>query len=241
MVGTGVTGLSWAELFLSYGHEVIAADPDPAAEERLHAALPGRDGLSFTADPAEAAAEADFVQENGPERSDAKDEIFAVLDRAAPAGAVLASSSSRFMPSRIQRACARRPERMLVGHPFNLPHLVPLVEVVPGEQTSPQAIEMAMWFYQELGKKPILVRQELPGHVANRLQAALWREASSLVHRGVVTIAEIDTAISHGPGLRWADLDDPRLTPELASDPRRRRSTNGRRPVRGVRRACGPR
>ncbi|MCP2341562.1 3-hydroxyacyl-CoA dehydrogenase NAD-binding domain-containing protein [Actinomadura rupiterrae] len=248
VVGTGVIGASWTALFLAHGHEVIATDPAPDAEERLRSALPDSARLTFTHDLAEAARSADFVQENGPERPEAKDEIFAVLDEHARAGVVLASSSSGLLPSRIQQACTRHPDRVLVGHPFNPPHLLPLVEVVPGTLTSEETVAAAMDLYTALGKRPIRLRAELPGHIANRLQAALWREAYSLVERGAATVADIDTAIANGPGLRWAllgpflnqhlsggpggiahvlehlgppmedwwaDLGDPRLTPEL--------------------------
>ncbi|MFJ3793179.1 3-hydroxyacyl-CoA dehydrogenase NAD-binding domain-containing protein [Kitasatospora sp. NPDC090091] len=207
VVGTGVIGASWTTLLLSYGHEVVASDPAPGAEERLRAAVTADQGrLSFTADLAEAVADADFVQENGPERPELKDEVFAVLDAAAPPGTILASSSSGLLPSRIQRACAAHPERVLVGHPFNPPHLIPLVEVVPGERTGEAAVEEAVDFYRSLGRRPVRLHRELPGHVANRLQAALWREAYSLVERGAASVADIDAAVAHGPGLRWALL-----------------------------------
>ncbi len=221
VVSTGVIGASWAAHFLARGLDVVATDPAPGAEERLRAdvaahwptleriglvegASPER--LTFTADPAAAVAEADFVQENGPEREDVKHALFAVLDAAARPDVVLASSSSGMLPSVIARGAVKHPERVLVGHPFNPPHLIPLVEVVPGEKTSDQAIERAMAFYTAVGKRPIRLRQELPGHVANRLQAALWQEAYSLVERGIASVADVDTAISQGPGLRWAVL-----------------------------------
>lgn len=221
VVSTGVIGASWAAYFLARGLDVVATDPAPDAEERLRADVAAhwpvleRNGLAdgasperltFTADPAEAVAEADFVQENGPEREDVKHALFAALDAAARPDVVLASSSSGLLPSVIARGAAAHPERVLVGHPFNPPHLIPLVEVVPGERTSTEAVERAMAFYAAVGKKPIRVHQELPGHVANRLQAALWQEAYSLVDRGVATVEDVDTAISHGPGLRWAVL-----------------------------------
>ncbi|GAA1392906.1 3-hydroxyacyl-CoA dehydrogenase NAD-binding domain-containing protein [Kitasatospora putterlickiae] len=219
VVGTGVIGASWTTLFLLHGHEVVAADPAPGAEERLRAAVAAdQRRLSFTSDLAEAVANADFVQENGPERADLKDELFTVLDAAAPPGTILASSSSGLPPSRIQRACTAHPERVLVGHPFNPPHLIPLVEVVPGERTDEAVVEEAMRFYRSLGRRPIRLRQELPGHVANRLQAALWREAYSLVERGAASVADIDAAIAHGPGLRWALLG-PFLNQHLSGGP----------------------
>ncbi|QYN39574.1 3-hydroxyacyl-CoA dehydrogenase [Pseudonocardia sp. DSM 110487] len=211
VVGTGVIGASWAALFLSHGLDVVATDPAPGAEERLRAdvaatGLAAHGRLSFVDDAATAAAGADFVQENGPERIDVKHDLFAAMDAAARPDVVLASSSSGLLPSVIATACSAHPERVLIGHPFNPPHLLPLVEVVPGERSGEAAVEAAIAFYTALGKKPIRLRHELPGHVANRLQAALWREAYSLIDRGVATVADIDTAIANGPGLRWALL-----------------------------------
>jgi carnitine 3-dehydrogenase len=221
VVSTGVIGASWAAHFLARGLDVVATDPAPGAEQRLRADVDAHwptlerlglvdgaspDRLTFTADPAKAVSDADFVQENGPEREDVKHALFAVLDTAARPDVVLASSSSGLLPSAIARGCPHHPERVVIGHPFNPPHLIPLVEVVPGEKTSDEAGEKAMAFYTAVGKRPIRLRQELPGHVANRLQAALWQEAYSLVERGVASVADIDTAISQGPGLRWAVL-----------------------------------
>jgi 3-hydroxyacyl-CoA dehydrogenase len=220
-VGTGVIGASWAAFFLARGLDVVATDPAPNAELRLRAEVAAHwptlirfglderaslDRLSFVGTTREAVSSADFVQESGPERQELKDALFAELDAAAPAHVVLASSSSGLLPSDIARACGAHPERVLVGHPFNPPHLIPLVEVVPGEQTSEAATSQAMEFYSSIGKIPIRLHMEVPGHVANRLQAALWREAYSLVERGVATVADIDAAIANGPGLRWAVL-----------------------------------
>jgi 3-hydroxyacyl-CoA dehydrogenase len=218
VVGTGVIGASWAAHFLAYGLDVTATDPAPGAGDRLRDAVqahraglcpvdgasPGR--LTFTADLVGAVAGADFVQENGPERQDLKRDLVRALDAATPVDTVIASSSSGLLPSDIQAACEQRPGRVLVGHPFNPPHLIPLVEVVGGERTTEDAIERAMRFYRDVGKRPIRIRRELPGHIANRLQAALWREAYSLVEQGAATVADIDTAIAYGPGLRWALL-----------------------------------
>ncbi|VVJ17895.1 3-hydroxyacyl-CoA dehydrogenase (EC [Amycolatopsis camponoti] len=206
VVGTGVIGASWAGLFLAHGHDVVATDPAPGAEERLRDALEDTDRLRFVADAGEAAAAADFVQENGPEREDVKHALFAVLDEAARPDVILASSSSGLLPSVIARGCPRHPERVVIGHPFNPPHLIPLVEVVPGRETAPEVVDRAVAFYTSLGKRPIRLSREVPGHVANRLQAALWQEAYSLVERGIATVADIDTAIAYGPGLRWAVL-----------------------------------
>jgi 3-hydroxyacyl-CoA dehydrogenase len=230
VVGTGVIGISWAAHFLAHGLDVVATDPAPGAEERLRAdvaaiwptvqpvAGASLERLSFTADAGAAAAGADFVQENGPEREDVKHRLFAVLDEAARPEVVLASSSSGLLPSVIARGAPRHPERVLIGHPFNPPHLIPLVEVVPGEKTAEEAVEAAITFYAAVGKKPIRLRQEVPGHIANRLQAALWQEAYSLVERGVATVADIDTAIANGPGLRWAVLG-PFLNQHLSGGP----------------------
>jgi hypothetical protein len=163
--------------------------------------------LQFVTDLADAVADADAdFQENGPEREDVKHALFAVLDEATRPDVILPSSSSGMLPTTIARGCPAHPGRVVIGHPFNPPHLIPLVEVVPGEQTSPETVDRAVAFYTAVRKGPIRLRQELPGHVANRLQAALWQEAYSLVERGVATVADIDTAISQGPGLRWAVL-----------------------------------
>jgi 3-hydroxyacyl-CoA dehydrogenase len=233
VVGTGVIGASWAAHFLAHGLDVTATDPAPGAEQRLRVDVAAHwpvlerlglaDGasperLSFSPDAAEAVAGADFVQENGPEREDVKHALFAVLDAAARPDVVLASSSSGLLPSAIARGCPHHPERLVIGHPFNPPHLIPLVEVVPGERTSAEAVDRAMAFYAAVGKRPIRLRQELPGHVANRLQAALWQEAYSLVERGVASVSDIDTAISQGPGLRWAVLG-PFLNQHLSGGP----------------------
>ena len=220
VVGTGVIGASWTACFLANGYDVAATDPAPGAETRLRKlvddywpslqrmglaehASPAR--LSFHDNVAAAVDDSVFVQENGPERMDIKRATLKEIDAAAPADTLIATSSSGIRISDIQDA-ASRPERVLLGHPFNPPHLIPLVEVAGGTQTSPQAIEQAMQFYSSIGKKPIHLRREVKGHIANRLQAALWREAFYLVEQGVASVSDIDTAIAHGPGLRWALL-----------------------------------
>jgi carnitine 3-dehydrogenase len=219
VVGCGVIGSSWAAYFLARGFDVTATDP-AGAEDRLRARIDrcwpalertglsegaSRERLVFAKDAARAVAGADFIQENGPERLDVKRELLAEMDAAAPAGTLIATSSSGIRVSDLQDA-ARRPERVLLGHPFNPPHLVPLVEVAGGRLTSAGAVQRALDFYAAIGKKPIHIRREMKGHVANRLQAALWREACYLVDQGVASVADIDTAIAHGPGLRWALL-----------------------------------
>ncbi len=195
-----------------------ATDPMPGAEDKLRKTVTGHwptmeklglaagaspDRLTFYPELEAALQGADFVQENGPEREDLKIELFRRMDAALPAHVVLASSSSGLLMSRVQAACAH-PGRVVLGHPFNPPHMIPLVEVIGGEQTSQQAVDTAMAFYAAIGKRPIHPRKEVKGHIANRLQAALWREAFHLVDQGVASVSDIDTAIAYGPGLRWA-------------------------------------
>ena len=146
-----------------------------------------------------------FIQENGPERVDVKRDLLAKISAAVPSDSLIATSSSGILISDIQDAAAY-PERVLLGHPFNPPHLIPLVEVFGGRQTSEDAIKKALRFYESIGKKPIRIRREVKGHVANRLQAALWREAFHLVEQGIASVEDVDTAIAQGPGLRWALL-----------------------------------
>ena len=217
IVGTGVIGASWAAQYLARGLDVVATDPAPNAEENLRKYVdeaweqltaiglsPGasRNRLSFTTNMKDALSEADLVQENGPERPDFKMKLFADMDDATPVDSIIASSSSGITPSVMQSKC-KHPERVLVGHPFNPPHIIPLVEVVGGTKTSPEAVQRAIAFYTSIGKKAILLHKELPGHVANRLQAALYREIMYLIQQGVLSVADADDAVSYGPGLRW--------------------------------------
>jgi carnitine 3-dehydrogenase len=160
------------------------------------------DRLKFTSDLTAALADADFVQENAPERPELKVKLFADIDDATPPDAIIASSSSGITMSVMQAKCLH-PERIVIGHPFNPPHVIPLVEVVGGSATSPETIRDAMAFYAAVGKKPILLKKELPGHVANRLQSALYREVVYLIGQGVLDVADADDAVSWGPGLRW--------------------------------------
>jgi len=217
IVGTGVIGGSWAAEFLSRGFDVVATDPVTNAELNLRkyidAAWPSlmalgldkgasRERLSFTPDLKEALRNADFVQENGPERKDFKIQLFADMDAATPPDSIIASSSSGLTMSVMQSAC-KHPERCVIGHPFNPPHMVPLVEVVGGAKTSVDAVQRTIEFYASIGKKPIHLRKEVVGHVANRLQAAIYREVVNLINLGVVDVADADTAVCWGPGLRW--------------------------------------
>jgi 3-hydroxyacyl-CoA dehydrogenase len=227
VVGAGAIGGSWAALAMAHGLDVHAADPAPGAQDRLEQTVHGylRE-LSPAGEPgqlrffgaAERAAEgADLVLEAGPEQAGVKRALFAALDRVTPPDVLLASSSSGLGPSAFQGDCSH-PERVVVTHPFNPPHLIPLVEVVGGASTGEAAIEAAMAVMTRLGRKPVRVRAELPGHVVNRLQAALWREAYYLVSRGVVSVADLDAAVASGPGLRWALLG-PIATQHLSGGP----------------------
>jgi carnitine 3-dehydrogenase len=230
VIGAGTIGASWAAYFLARGFAVGAYDPTPNGEafarrfidnawptlEKLKVVQAGADRkhFEFFKDPAAAVKGAEFVQESGPEREDLKIELFVTLDAALPPETVIATSSSGLLVSRVSAKC-KHPQRCVIGHPFNPPHLIPLVEVVGGKKTSPEAIYKAMRFYRDIGKHPIHIKKEVKGHVANRLQAALWREVIHLVNEDVVSVADADAAIAYGPGLRWA-LMGPSLIFHLA-------------------------
>lgn len=225
ILGTGTIGASWAAYFLARGLTVSAYDPAPGAEAALHAyiatAWPAltqlglaptadRTRITFHTDPIAAVQGAQWVQENGPERIDVKVALFEQVSAHLPPETIIASSSSTLLPTAMQARCTH-PERLLLGHPFNPPHLIPLVEVAGGERTSAAAMDQAMAFYKAIGKHPIRLNKEIAGHVSNRLQSAIWREAAYLVEQGVVNVADVDAAIAMGPGLRWA-LMGPILT-----------------------------
>ncbi|SOE87770.1 3-hydroxyacyl-CoA dehydrogenase [Burkholderia sp. YR290] len=218
IIGTGVIGASWAALFLAKGLHVVATDIAPNAEASLkkfvESAWPAltRLGLSpgasltnltFTPVLEQVLVGADLVQENGPERIDFKQKLYGQLDELLPADVIVASSSSGLTMSEIQKGAAAHPERCVIAHPFNPPHLIPLVEIVGGSKTSEATIQRAAEFYTAIGQRTVRVNKEMPGHVANRLQAALAREVYYLVAEGVVSAADVDTALCWGPGLRW--------------------------------------
>ena len=218
VVGTGVIGAGWAARCLARGLDVVASDPAPGAEEKLRAAVdnawpslsrlglwPGADQnrLRFEPDLAIAVAEADFVQESAPEREDLKRALHAEIDRHAAPDVVVGSSTSYLMPSRLQADCAR-PDRLVVGHPFNPVYLLPLVEVVGGERTDPEAIEAAKTIYGSFGMHPLHLKKEIDGFVADRLMEAVFRESLHLLDQDIATTGEIDDAIIYGFGLRWA-------------------------------------
>ena len=218
VIGTGAIGASWTTLFLSKGLDVIATDIAPDAEGKLRQFVeqawpameelglaPGADKgrLSFTPHLQEALQGVDLVQENGPERIDFKLSLYETIDAALPPDVPIVSSSSGLMMSDIQAGCKRHPERCVIGHPFNPPHLIPLVEIVGGQRTSEQTIQQVTEFFQALGKRTVRLHKEVPGHVANRLASALFREIVYLVSEGVISVKDADTAVCWGPGLRW--------------------------------------
>lgn len=220
VVGSGVIGCGWAVRALAAGAEVVAFDTDvEAARERLakmvEIAWPSlvRRGLAgnadrnawrVTGDLADAVGDADLVQENVPERTELKQSVLAEIDRLAPETALIGSSTSGIKPSELAQRCSKAPSRIFVAHPFNPVYLLPLVEIVGGEKTAPDTIEAAQATYRGLNMRPLVVRREIEGHIADRLMEALWREALHLVNDGVATTEEVDAAVVYGAGLRWA-------------------------------------
>jgi ketoreductase RED1 len=221
VVGGGVIGSFWTALFLAHGLEVTVCDPLLDVAERVRAGLReiaptlaqlglsvddltgSTDALRFDPDAVSAVAGADVVQENGPERPEVKQQLWSAIEASAPANALLASSSSG-IPASVMSQAMRRPGRLVVGHPFNPPHLVPVVEVVPSPGTDPGVVEAAVAFYRAMGKQPQVLSREVPGVVANRLQAGMFREAVHLVAQGVVTEQELDAVVTNSIGMRWA-------------------------------------
>lgn len=226
----GTVGASWTAMYLHHGFDVIAQDPSPALAERLHdfvdRATPAlqrlhttttqRGELKLTA-AMDDLAPAQFVQENVPENEALKRQVLAQLDLLLDPSVVVASSTSALLRSQIVADCSRRPERIIVAHPFNPPHLLPLVELVGHSPESP-AVRWAVDFYRQLGKRPIVVRKEVIGHIANRLNSAIYREAVSLVEQGIASVEDIDAAMTTGPGLRWAVMG-PHLLYHLGGGP----------------------
>jgi carnitine 3-dehydrogenase len=232
IVGSGLVGSSWAACFLARGLDVVATDPAPGTEDKVRqyvevawtaltkiglAQGASTSRLRFESNLKEALAGVDMVQENAPEREPLKIKLFAEIDSILPPPAILVSSTSGIPMSRIQSEC-KHPERCVTGHPFNPPHLIPLVEVVGGAKTSAETIERAMRFYTAIGKRALHIRKEVVGHVANRLSAALYREIVYLIDQDVVSVADADAAVCMGPGLRWA-LMGPNLIYHLGGGP----------------------
>ncbi|GAA4615614.1 3-hydroxyacyl-CoA dehydrogenase NAD-binding domain-containing protein [Saccharopolyspora hordei] len=228
-VGAGVIGGGWVAHFLARGYQVTAWDPAPDAEAKLRrlvdAAWPAvtelglaegasRDNLVLAPTLADAVADAEFVQESAPEDLALKRDLLARIDAATPPGVVISSSTSGYAMTEMQVDCAH-PQRLVVGHPFNPPYLIPLVEVVGGERTEPWAVRWASEFFEVAGKSVITMDREVPGFIANRLQEAIWREALHMVANGEATVEQIDASITEGPGLRWP-MFGPCLTFHLA-------------------------
>ncbi len=217
VIGAGTIGLSWTALFAHHGLTVRVTDPRPDLAEAVadalaqyapHLGTTAEDLASrvhLAEDVTESVQEADVVQENGPENVEFKKDLFKQLVEEAPAHALLLSSSSA-IPSTAFTGDLPDASRVLIGHPFNPPHLIPLVEVVPGARTSSRSVETAVEFYTSLGRTPVVERKEIPGFVGNRLQNALSREAIYLVEQGVVTPAELDAVITNSLGIRWATV-----------------------------------
>ena len=220
VLGAGVIGASWTALFLASGRSVAVYDPADNAERTVRdyvemawptlvelglAQSGNRDAVTFHASPADAVADAGFVQESVPERLELKHALYADIEPALIDGAVVASSASGLTLSEMQ-AGWNDPSPLVLGHPFNPPHLIPLVEVMGNEHTGHGIADAAKRFYSAVGKVTIRVNREVPGHVANRLQAALWREAIHLVKEGVASVEDVDKAVWAGPGLRWAAM-----------------------------------
>jgi len=226
----GTVGASWVAMFLHHGFDVIAQDPSPSlgarlddfvaradlALQRLHPTKAARGRLTLTAQIADLSG-ADFAQENVPENEALKRKVLAELDGLLDPEVLIASSTSALLRSQIVADCARAPERVIVGHPFNPPHLLPLVELV-GATPDSAAVRWAVEFYTRLGKRPIVVRKEVIGHIANRLNSSIYREAVSLVEQGIASVEDIDTAMTTGPGLRWAVMG-PHLLYHLGGGP----------------------
>ena len=218
IAGTGLIGAGWAARALHRGIDVIAYDVSPTAEAKLKAqiktAWPSLDALrgkpkkkgklTFTTDLAKMAAKAEFIHEAAPEREELKIKLFRDLDALAGPDVVLSSSSSGFLPSRLQSQCARHPERVVIGHPFNPVYLLPLVELVPGEKTNAAAMDRAQAYFEQVGMQVLRLKKEIDGYICDRLQEALWREALHILDKDVGTTGDIDDSIVYSAGMRWA-------------------------------------
>ncbi|MFK4259594.1 3-hydroxyacyl-CoA dehydrogenase NAD-binding domain-containing protein [Agrobacterium tumefaciens] len=233
IIGAGLIGGSWAAFFLSRGLKVRVYDPDVSGEPRLREVVdnaladlaqlgpihrPDPGDLLFSGDLQVVLEGCDYVQENAPEKLPLKQELLRDICRLTAADVVIGSSTSSFRPGELQEESGADAQRILVAHPFNPPHLLPLVELVAGPRTSSLAQDAAWRFFERLGKAPIRIIREAPGHVANRMTAALWREAVSIVAEGIASVEDVDRAIRYGPGLRWA-VDGPHMLYHLGGGP----------------------
>ena len=218
IVGGGVIGAGWAARFVLNGIDVAIYDPDPEIERKTAAvianagraltrlfgnALPPEGSVTFATSLQDAVRDADFIQESLPEREDLKIRLLAEMDAAMPAHAVIGSSTSGLLPTKLQSGMAR-PDRLVVGHPFNPVYLLPLVEICGGDQTSQQTKDIAADVYTRIGMKVLHVRKEIDGFIADRLLEAVWREALWLINDGIATASEIDDAVRFGAGMRWS-------------------------------------
>ncbi len=231
VVGTGVIGAGWIARFLSHGYQVTAFDPAPGAEEKLNASLEdlwptlvkndiaqadGLKNLSFETDLETAVKNADFIQENVPEREDIKRQVLAEIDGLTKVEAIISSSTSGYMPSLLQKDC-QHPERVIVSHPFNPVYLIPLVEVVGGEQTDPETVLRAQALFEAVDMKPLIVRNEIDGHIGDRLMEAIWREALHIVNDGIATTNHLWTRFTLGAYGTFPNITLSRRRPRYAS------------------------
>jgi carnitine 3-dehydrogenase len=232
IAGTGLIGAGWAARLLVRGHDVIAYDVAPSAEPKLKAAISvawpsmlkllqsrrvKRGRLTFTTDLQQMASRADFIHEAAPEREDLKIRLFKDIDRFARPDVIIASSSSGFVPSRLQSECTH-PERVIIGHPFNPVYLLPLVETVPGDKTSAEAMDRAAIYFEAIGMHVLRLKREIEGYICDRLQEALWREALNILNKDIGSTGDIDDSIVYSAGLRWAFMGS-FLTYHLAGGP----------------------
>jgi carnitine 3-dehydrogenase len=231
IAGTGLIGAGWAARLLFRGFNVIAYDVSPAAEEKLKAQIrtawpsleallgkPKKKGkLTFTTDLKEMAAKAHFIHEAAPEREDLKIRLFREIDAVAAPDVIIASSSSGFLPTNLQSQCIH-PGRVIIGHPFNPVYLLPLVEIVPGDKTSPEAMDRAAAYFEQIGMQVLRLKKEIMGYVCDRLQEALWRESLHILNKDIATTGDIDDSIIYSAGMRWAFMGS-FLTYHLAGGP----------------------
>jgi 3-hydroxyacyl-CoA dehydrogenase len=218
IIGAGTIGASWAAHFLARGMDVQVWDPAPGSEQRVRVfvdnAWPALERLGLQGgasasrlhwcdDPCSALRDAQFVQESAPESRETKVALYEIFDEALPEDVVMATSSSGLLLSELQSGRRAR-ERYVLGHPFNPPHLIPLVEVLGGADTAPEVVDWTLAFYEAHGKKSVRLNKEVPGHLVNRMQVAIWREAIDAVASGLASVEDVDKAIAYGPGLRWA-------------------------------------
>jgi carnitine 3-dehydrogenase len=218
VIGTGVIGIGWIIRFLSHNKEIWCFDPDPSQKKNLLNELRRIEKnlkniykitkfplhkLHFTNSIKEAVLEVDLIQENVPENEKFKKKIIKEVSKWSKPNAIIASSSSGILPSRIQTSC-NKPQRFLIAHPFNPVYLLPLVELVKGKKTSSICVNKSKFFYQSIGMKPLVLKKEVEGYLSDRLQEAIWRESLHIINDGLATTEELDRAIVDGPGLRWA-------------------------------------